>query len=65
MMKGPRMDSYTYILSFIAWPDTETIMRRFGDGKNTKDGKPGNMYQYLGSTEDERQKTFDFSKNGR
>jgi hypothetical protein len=32
------------------------------DGKNTKDGKPGNMYQYLGATEDERQKNLKLFK---
>jgi hypothetical protein len=29
-------------------------MRRLDDGKNTKDGKPGNMYNYLGSNSQER-----------
>lgn len=58
MSKGPRMDSYTYLIYFIGWPDTGAIMRRLDDGKNTKDGKPGNMYQYLGSTEEERQKNL-------
>jgi hypothetical protein len=29
-------------------------MRRLDDGKNTKDGKPGNMYLYLGGTDQER-----------
>ncbi|MBI5182528.1 MAG: hypothetical protein HZA06_06425 [Nitrospirae bacterium] len=33
-------------------------MRRLDDGKNTKDGKPGNMYQNLGSTDDEKQKNL-------
>ena len=31
-------------------------IRRLDNGKNTKDGKTGNMYKYLGYTEDERQK---------
>ncbi len=57
-VKGPRMDSYTYLLSFIGWPDTGALMRRLDDGKNTKDGKPGNMYQNLGTKEDERQKNL-------
>ncbi len=56
--KGPRMDSYSYMISFIGWPDTGAIMRRLNDGRNTKDGKPGNMYQYLGATEEERQQNF-------
>lgn len=50
------MDSYTHLVFFVAWPDTGAIMRRLDDGQNTKDGKPGNMYKYLGDTEQERQK---------
>lgn len=30
-------------------------MRRLDDGKGSGSGKPGNMYQYLGETEEERQ----------
>ena len=33
-------------------------MRRLDDGKNIQDGKPGNMYQYLGGTEEERGKSL-------
>jgi hypothetical protein len=33
-------------------------MRRLDDGKNTKDGKPGNMYEFLGGTQEERQKNL-------
>jgi hypothetical protein len=55
MNKGPRMDSYADLLFFIAWPDTGALMRRLDDGRNTKDGKPGNMYTNLGATEAERQ----------
>jgi hypothetical protein len=58
MMKGPRMDTYADLIIFVGWPDTGAIMRRLDDGKNTKDGKPGNMYQYLGATDEERQKNF-------
>ncbi|MBI4291414.1 MAG: cytochrome C [Betaproteobacteria bacterium] len=56
--KGPRMDTYADLLFFIAWPDTGAIMRRLDDGKNAKDGKPGNMYSTLGATEAERQKNL-------
>jgi hypothetical protein len=53
--QGPRMDSYGRIIGFIAWPDSGAIMRRLDDGKSTlAGGKPGNMYQYLGSTDPER-----------
>ena len=32
------------------------MMRRLDDGKGSKEGKPGNMYQHLGATEVGRQK---------
>ncbi|MDP3419599.1 MAG: cytochrome C [Thiobacillus sp.] len=62
MMKGPRMDTYADLIIFVGWPDTGAIMRRLDDGKNSKDGKPGNMYQYLGATDAERQKNFQIFK---
>ena len=62
MSKGPRMDTYADLIFFVGWPDTGAIMRRLDDGKNSKDGKPGNMYQYLGGTDEERQKNFDIFK---
>jgi len=54
-MQGPRMDSYADLIFYVGWPDTGAIMRRLDDGSNTTNGKPGNMYQYLGSTNEERQ----------
>ncbi len=63
MMKGPRMDTYADLIFFIGWPDTGAIMRRLDDGTNTKDGKPGNMYQFLGSTDAERKKNFALFKS--
>ena len=56
-MKGPRMDSYADMLQLVGWPDTGAVMRRLDDGKNAG-GKPGNMYQFLGSDETERQKNL-------
>lgn len=53
--KGPRMDTYADLVFFVAWPDTGALQRRLDDGKSAKDGKPGNMYAYLGGTEEERQ----------
>ena len=53
-MKGPRMDTYADLVFFVGWPDTGAIMRRLDDGSNTNDRKPGNMYQYLGATDEER-----------
>jgi hypothetical protein len=61
-LKGPKMDTYAHLIFFIGWPDSGALMRRLDDGKNTKDGKPGNMYQYLGATEEERQKNLSLFK---
>ena len=60
--KGPRMDTYADLVFFIGWPDTGAIQRRLDDGKSTSNGKPGNMYNYLGATEEERQKNLNLFK---
>jgi mono/diheme cytochrome c family protein len=52
---GPRMDTYTHLVYFTGWPDTGALMRRLDDGANGKEGTPGNMYQYLGDSDPERQ----------
>lgn len=52
---GPRMDTYSHLIYYTGWPDTGALMRRLDDGANSKDGKPGNMYQYLGDNDAERQ----------
>ncbi len=54
LQKGPRMDTYSHLIYYIGWPDTGALMRRLDDGTSAKSGKPGNMYQHLGSSEDER-----------
>ena len=55
-MKGPRMDTYADLVMLIGWTDTGAIMRRLDDGTSAlAAGKPGNMYQFLGATEEERQ----------
>ena len=61
-MKGPRMDTYSNLMIFINGSDTGALMRRLDDGKNTKDGKPGNMYNKLGGTEEERAANFKLIK---
>jgi len=61
MFKGPRMDTYADLVFFIGWPDTGAIPRRLDDGKSAG-GKPGNMYQYLGGTDEERQKNLNLFK---
>jgi hypothetical protein len=63
LSKGPRMDSYPHLISFIGWPDSGAIMRRLDDGKNKADGNPGNMYKHLGSSEEERQKNLALFKD--
>jgi hypothetical protein len=53
-MKGPRYDTYANLMVVVKGSDAGALMRRLDDGKNTKDGKPGNMHAYLGSTDVER-----------
>ena len=53
-MKGPRADTYGNLMVMVKGSDAGALMRRLDDGKNTKDGKPGNMHAYLGSTDAER-----------
>ena len=60
-MKGPRMDSYADMIMLVGWPDTGAVMRRLDDGKNAG-GKPGNMYQFLGTSDEERQKNLQIFK---
>ncbi len=60
--KGPKMSSYSHLLSFVVWPDTGSLMRAIDDGKNTENGKPGKMYKNLGKSEKERQKNLKLFK---
>lgn len=60
--QGMRMDTYSHLIFYTAWPDTGALMRRLDDGKGGKEGKPGNMYIHLGSTEEERQKNLKLFK---
>jgi mono/diheme cytochrome c family protein len=53
-MKGPRFDSYANLMILVNGSDAGALMRRLDDGKNTKDGKPGNMHVWLGSSDAER-----------
>lgn len=54
---APRMDTYTHFMGYVVWPATGAIMRRLDDGKGG-DGKPGNMYAYLGNSDAERAKNL-------
>ncbi len=62
-MIGPRMDSYPALIMYVGWPDTGAVMRRLDDGKTAQNGKPGNMYQYLGGDDAERQKNLALIKS--
>ena len=57
--KGMRMDTYSHLIFFTAWPDTGSLMRRLNDGSGVEGSKPGNMYQFLGDTEQERQNNLE------
>jgi hypothetical protein len=52
--KGPRMDDYASVIVMVNGSDAGALMRRLDDGSNTKDRKPGNMYNYLGKDPGER-----------
>lgn len=52
-----RMDTYPHFMSYVVWPATGAMMRRLDDGK-AAGGKPGNMYQYLGGSDEERAKNL-------
>ena len=52
--KGPKMDDYASVMMLVNGTDAGALMRRLDDGKNTKDGKPGNMYNFLGNNAHER-----------
>lgn len=57
---GPRSDTYEHLLQLVNGNSTGAFMRRMDDGTNpyAKEGKPGNMYKYLGETEAERAANF-------
>ena len=61
-MKGPRMDTYENLMIFVNGKDAGALMRRLDDGKNTKDGKAGNMYNFLGKTDQERAMNLELVK---
>lgn len=57
-MKGPRMNTYSHLVSFVVWPDTGTLMRALDDGSFSLNKKPGKMYRHLGKSEQERQENL-------
>lgn len=60
--KGPKMETYADVVTFVKGSDAGAMMRRLDDGKGTAAGKPGNMYRFLGSTDEERQKNLGLFK---
>lgn len=62
-MKGPKLDTYKNVMIMVNGDDAGAVMRRLDGGKNTKDGKPGNMHQYLGGTDAEKAKNLETFKN--
>lgn len=61
-MIGMKMDTFRSLTAYVFWPNTGALMRRLDNGANTKDGKPGNMYEYLGDTKEEREKNLEIFK---
>lgn len=59
---APRMDDYVSFMNHVVWPATGAVMRRLDDGKGPAGGKPGNMYEYLGSSEAERARNLQLIK---
>jgi cytochrome c5 len=60
--KGPSLANYASVMILVKGTDAGALMRRLDDGKNTKDGKPGNMYNYLGNNPAERAARLDTMK---
>lgn len=61
-MKGPRLDTYENLMVMVKGSDAGALMRRLDDGKNTKDGKHGNMYLFLAITDAERAANLEIFK---
>jgi hypothetical protein len=60
--KGPRMDTYENLMILVNGKDTGALMRRLDDGKKNPNGKPGNMYLWLGKTDSERVENLNIIK---
>ncbi len=60
---GMRMDSYSYIITYVGWPYSGAMMRRLDDGSNLPTKKAGNMYEYLGNSEAERKANLELFKS--
>ena len=60
---GPRMTTYEQVITFVNGDDAGALMRRLDDGANTSDGNPGNMYMYLGTTDEARRENLSVFKD--
>ena len=58
LSQGPRMTTYEMVMEFVKGDDAGALMRRLDDGTNTQDGAPGNMFTYLGATDEERKENL-------
>lgn len=56
------MDTYQNLMIFVNGEEAGALMRRLDDGKNTKDGNPGNMFKHLGKTDPERAMNLEIIK---
>jgi len=52
---GMRMDTFSHLVTYVGWPYTGALIRRLDDGTSRTDKKQGNMFEYLGATDTERQ----------
>ena len=50
----PHLFPLAPLILLVGWPDTGALMRRLDDGANAPEGKAGNMYLYLGGSDEER-----------
>lgn len=57
-----RMDTYPHFMSYVVWPATGALQRRLDDGA-AAGGKPGNMYRFLGASDEERAKNLKLIKD--
>lgn len=55
LMKGPKMVTYEDLILLVKGDEAGALMRRLDDGTSKDDKQPGNMYNNLGKTEEERQ----------
>lgn len=56
------LDTYDNLLDVVTGSDKGALMRRLDNGENTDDGEPGNMYEFLGETVEEREEHLETLK---